>query len=48
VKAIRNDNINFGLEKCAKIVFKKGVVYSETYTGSTFETDIIELEARTA
>ena len=38
VKAIRKDiNMNFGLEKCARIYLKKGKAQSKTYTGSTFE-----------
>jgi len=41
VKAISKDNdTNFGLEKCARICLKKGRAKSKTYIGSTFEKDI--------
>ena len=39
-------NMNFGLEKCAKICLKKGRVQSKIYKGSTFEKDIKELYLR--
>ena len=40
-KAISKDNdMNFGLEKCARICLKKGRAKSKTNTGSTFEKDI--------
>jgi len=49
VKAISKDiNMNFRLEKCAKISLKKGRVQSTTCTGSTFEEDINELDPRKA
>ena len=37
-------NMNFGLEKCARICLKKGRVQSEIYMGSIFEEDIKELD----
>jgi len=46
VKAVSNDNINFGLEKCAKIRLKQGGVQSSRYVGSTFEKDIKGLDPR--
>jgi hypothetical protein len=49
VKAIGKDiNMNFGLEKCAKICLKKGRVQSKIYNGSTSEKDIKELDPREA
>jgi len=49
VKAISKDiNMNFRLEKCAKICLKKGRVPSTTCIGSTFEKDIKELDLRKA
>jgi hypothetical protein len=49
VKAsIKDINMNFGFEKCAKICLKKGRVQRKTYTESTFETDIKELDPRIA
>ena len=34
-------NMNFGLEKCARICFKKrGRVQSKMHVGSTFDNDI--------
>jgi len=41
-------NINFGLEKCARICLKRGRVQSEIQIGSTFENDIKELDPRKA
>jgi hypothetical protein len=47
VKAISKDiNMNFGLEKCAKIRLKQGRVQSRRYVGSTFEKDIKRLDPR--
>jgi hypothetical protein len=49
VKAISKDiNMNFGLQKCAKISFKKGRVQRKTYIESTFEKGIKELDPRKA
>jgi hypothetical protein len=49
VKAISKDiNMNFGLEKCAKICLKKGRVQRKTYIESTLEQDIKELDQRKA
>jgi hypothetical protein len=49
VKAISKDiDMNFGLEKCAKICLKKGRAKNKTHTGSTFEKDIKELDPRKA
>jgi hypothetical protein len=33
-------NMNFGLEKCARICLKRGRVQSKMHVGSTFENDI--------
>jgi hypothetical protein len=33
-------NMNFGLEKCAKISLKRGRVQSKMHIGSIFENDI--------
>jgi len=41
-------NMNFGLQKCAKICLKKGRVQIKIYKGSTFEKDIKELDLREA
>jgi len=41
-------NMNFGLEKCARICIKSGWVQSKMHTGSTFENDIKELDPRKA
>ena len=41
-------NMNFGLEKCARICLKRGSVQSEMHKGSTFENDIKELDPRKA
>ena len=41
VQTISKDiNMNFGLEKCARICLKRGRVQSKTHLGSTFENDI--------
>ena len=41
VTAISKDiNMNFGLEKCARICLKKGWVQSRCYVRSTFQNDI--------
>jgi hypothetical protein len=49
VKAISKDiNMNFGLEKCAKICLRKGRVQRKTCVESTFEKDIKELDPRKA
>ena len=41
-------NINFGLEKCARICLKIGRVQSKMHIGNTFENDIKELDPRKA
>ena len=41
-------NINFGLEKCARIFLKRGRVQSKMHIGNTFENDITELDLRKA
>jgi len=47
VKAVSKDiNMNFGLEKCAKICLKQGRVQSRRHVGSTFEKDIKGLDPR--
>ena len=33
-------NMNFGLEKCARICLKRGSVKSKMHVGSTFDNDI--------
>ena len=49
VKAISKFiNMNFELEKCARLCLKKGRVQSKIYIGSTFEKDIKELDLREA
>jgi hypothetical protein len=49
VKAITKDiNMNFALQKCAKICLKKGRVQRKTYIESTFQKDIKELDPREA
>jgi len=49
VQTISKDiNINFGLEKCARICLKRGWVQSKMHIGSTFENDIKELDPRKA
>ena len=48
LKAISTDiNMNFGLEKCARICLNKGRVQSKMYIGSTFE-NIKEIDPREA
>ena len=37
-------NMNFGLEKCARICLKRGIVQSKMHIGNTVENDIKELE----
>ena len=39
-------NINFGLEKCARICLKRGSVQIKMHVGSTFDNDIKELDPR--
>ena len=39
-------NMNFGLEKCAKICLKRGSVQSKLHVGSTIDNDIKELDPR--
>ena len=47
VQTISKDkNMNFGLEKCARICLKRGSVQSKMHVGSTFENDIKELDQR--
>ena len=41
-------NMNFGLEKCARICLKRGSVQSKMHVGSTFDNDIKELDSRKA
>jgi len=41
-------NMNFGLEKCARICLKRGNVQSKMPVGSTFDNDIKELDPRKA
>ena len=41
-------NMNFGLEKCARICLKRGRVQSKIHIGNTFENDIKELDPRRA
>jgi hypothetical protein len=49
VKVITKDiNMNFGLEKCAKICLRKGRVQRKAYVESTFEKNIKELDPRKA
>jgi hypothetical protein len=41
VQAISKDmNMNFGLEKCARICLKRGRIQSKIHIESTFEKDI--------
>ena len=44
----RDININFGLEKCARICLKRGRVQSKMHVGDAFENDIKELDPRKA
>ena len=49
VQTISKDiNMNFGLEKCARICLKGGRIQSKMHLGSTFENDIKELDPRKA
>jgi len=49
VQTVSKDiNMNFGLEKCARICLKKGGVQSKMQFGSSFENDIKELDPRKA
>jgi len=49
VQTISKDiNMNFGLEKCARICLKRGRVHRKMHIGSTFENDIKELDPRKA
>ena len=49
VKTVSKDmNMNFGLEKCARICLKRGRVQSKMHVGSTFDNDIKELDPRKA
>jgi hypothetical protein len=41
-------NMNFRLEKCARICLKRGRVQSKMHIGNTFENDIKELDPRKA
>ena len=41
-------NINFGLEKCARICLKRSSVQNKMYKGGTFENDIREVDPRKA
>ena len=41
-------NMNFGLEKCARICLKRGRVQSKMHIGSIFENDIKELDPKKA
>jgi len=41
-------NMNFGLEKCARIYLKRGRVQSKLHIGNTFGNDIEELDPRKA
>jgi hypothetical protein len=47
-KISKDLNMNFGLEKCARICLKRGRVQSKTHIGNTFENDIKELDPRKA
>jgi len=39
-------NLNFCLEKCARICLKRGSVQSKMLVGSSFDNDIKDLEQR--
>jgi len=45
-KINKDTNMKFGLEKCARICLKRGIVQSKMHVGSTFENDIKELDPR--
>jgi len=42
----KNINMNFGLEKCARICLKRDSVQSKMLVGGTFDNDIKELDPR--
>jgi hypothetical protein len=47
VQTISKDiNMNFGLEKCARICLKRGRVQSKMHIGNTFKNEIKELDRR--
>ena len=47
VRTVSKDiNMNFGLDKCARICLKRGSVQSKMQVGSSFENDIKELDPR--
>ena len=49
VQTISKDiNMNFGLEKCARICLKRGRVQSKLHIGNAFENDIKKLDPRKA
>ena len=49
VQRISKDiNMNFGLEKCARICLKRGRVQSKVHIESTFDNEIQELDPRKA
>jgi hypothetical protein len=49
VQTINKDtNMNFGLEKCARICLKRSRVQSKMHIGNTFENDIKEKDPRKA
>ena len=47
-KISKDLNMNFGLEKFARIFLKRGRVQSKMHIGITFENDIKELDPRKA
>ena len=47
VQTLNKDmNMNFVLEKCARICLKRGSVQSKMHVGSTFDNDIKEFRYR--
>jgi hypothetical protein len=49
VQTISKDiDMNFGLEKCARMCFKRGRVQSKVQIGNTLENDIEKLDPRKA
>jgi len=44
----KDTNMNFGLEKCARICLKRGSVQSKLHVGSPFDNDIKELDPKKA
>jgi hypothetical protein len=44
----KETNMNFGLEKCARVCLKRGRVQSKMHIGNIFENDIKELDPRKA